>query len=409
MIKSLFSSNEILSTKYDQVLDNASTDFSTKKLSCEYFPSCSGCVFQSEDLCPPLWQNIKNYFTLKDPALKVPFFEMPPCGTRSRAKLAVRGTPDQPHIGLFKKGSHDVVDITACPLHTPPIDEALFVVREKMRRFHIHPYDEKGHRGLLRYLQLAVENQSQSVQLSLVVNSQDVDPPLRHFVEDLDKSFSWHSTWINFQKEKTNRIFGDQWLHFSGSPFFWQVLAGSKVAFHPACFSQVHLSLFEKMLFSIRQQILPNKKAIEFYAGVGAIGLAICEKVEHLIMNEINPFAKKCFEASKAQLSSEMQSRVFFEVGPAEQFISHLENASVAIVDPPRKGLDPLLLKAFCEPNHLEQLIYISCDFRSFCRDSDALLDAGWRIAKAEGYLFFPGTDHVEICCFFVRIREMAF
>ena len=33
---------------------------------------------------------------------------------RCRAKLAVRGTSEDPHIGLFEEGTHSIVDIPFC-------------------------------------------------------------------------------------------------------------------------------------------------------------------------------------------------------------------------------------------------------------------------------------------------------
>ena len=44
-----------------------------------------------------------------------------------------------------------------------------------------------------------------------------------------------------------------------------------------------------------------------------------------------------------------------------------------------------------------KQLIYVSCGPRSFKRDQENLLEAVWKMENLEGYLLFPGTDHVEL------------
>src|SRR3990167_2959970 len=76
-----------------------------------------------------------------------------------------------------------------------------------------------------------------------------------------------------------------------------------------------------------------------------------------------------------------------------------LDGYDVTIVDPPRKGLDLEIIPQIKSP----RLIYVSCQFSSFKRDSEKLLVLGWRLKEASGYLLFPGTNHVEIVALFVR------
>jgi hypothetical protein len=49
-------------------------------------------------------------------------------GWRCRAKLAVRGTSEDPQIGLFEEGTHSIVDIPLCrsTFHFSAILEILF-------------------------------------------------------------------------------------------------------------------------------------------------------------------------------------------------------------------------------------------------------------------------------------------
>lgn len=61
--------------------------------------------------------------------------------------------------------------------------------------------------------------------------------------------------------------------------------------------------------------------------------------------------------------------------------------ADVALVDPPRKGLDAALLAALCDDRRaggpcasLRTLVYISCGFPALAAELDVLLAAGWRV-----------------------------
>lgn len=77
------------------------------------------------------------------------------------------------------------------------------------------------------------------------------------------------------------------------------------------------------------------------------------------------------------------------------------QGADVVIVDPPRKGLEPALLRWLCSPAAgdagVRRLLYLSCGWHALQRDATALLESGhWRLSHAEGFLFFPGADHIE-------------
>jgi 23S rRNA (uracil1939-C5)-methyltransferase len=369
-------------------------------LQCSYFPTCSGCEIQGNVLSPPILDEIKKYFASHPFSFHTDAVE----GWRSRAKLAVRGTSTSPQIGLFKRGTHDVIPIPDCPIHHPSINQAVHTIRNWMIAEQIAPYDEKSHTGFLRYLQCVVERKTGKVQLTLVVNTQMLSTTDLEKLKVLEKQTDWHSIWINFQPDSTNRIFGDEWQLISGEPVIWETLAGTSICFHPACFAQAHLNLFEKILLSIKKSVKPNQKIVEFYAGVGVIGLTLADTLTSLVCTEITPFAQACFELAKKQLPVEQQKKVHSKIAASNEGISLLHDADVIIVDPPRKGLDPTLLQAILENTSATQLVYLSCGFRSFKHDAEKLLAAGWHITKAEGYLLFPGTDHVETLVIFEKL-----
>src|SRR5579872_1743364 len=229
------------------------TKFSTEKILCGHFPRCSGCQIQTEVCRPPIWKEIEEFFHQQNTEILSHSREI--IGWRTRAKLAVRGTKAEPQIGLFKRGTHEVVEILDCPLHTPPLNRALLFLREQVVRCGIEPYVEKQRKGLLRYVQLWEERSHKKVQLTLVVNAEAASAELLNFVEELKKWEGWHSIWVNFQPEATNRILGDEWLHCFGKEYLWEKMGGVYVSFHPACFSQAHPTLFEEILQEIQRNV----------------------------------------------------------------------------------------------------------------------------------------------------------
>lgn len=364
-------------------------------ITCSYFPTCSGCKKQTDLFNSPNWQQIQSYFSPHPITLhhdKV-------IGWRMRAKLAVRGTTQNPSIGLFKAGTHEVFDLIDCPLHHPSINQALQIIRETLSHISLEPYNETKISGLLRYLQFVVERKTGKVQLTLVINAKTLDPNLTRYVKQLYTHDIWHSIWVNFQPGSTNTILSDQWQRLEGEPYVWESLNNQEIPFHPACFAQAHLDLFELMLKHIEENLLPHKKVLELFAGVGAIGFTALPKSQSVTCVEANPFAKQCFDLAKQKLPE--GSPIFFQNQRAEN--ASIDQAEVLIVDPPRKGLDAQLRKRILGQPQLQQLIYVSCGWEGFVRDCDDFLKQGWQIQHAAGYLLIPGSDQIETLTIFKK------
>lgn len=345
-----------------QDMNNPSTEFST----------------------PPIWVEIKKYFN------SISLKEGKSTHWRTRAKLAVRGSSSQVKIGLFKPGTHEVEDLTDCPDHHPSINEALLLLRSSISQLAVVPYDEYTLNGDLRYVQLTVERSSKKVQLALVGNGKEALPKLESLAQLLWKNELCHSIWINLQQGSTNTIFGPTWIHLKGPEFIWETFLTKAICFHPACFIQANPDLFEQILLDIKTELIPDQKIIEFYAGVGVIGLCLADKCQKCTLVEVNPFAENCFRKSSPP------SHYSYITGPTQDHINLLFHHDTLLVDPPRKGLDTKILEAIPK-TELRQILYLSCNFLSLKSDIETLKKEGWQVSKAQGYALFPHTNHVEI------------
>lgn len=315
-------------------------------------------------------------------------------GFRTRAKLAVRGTVEQPLIGLFKPGTHEVLDLPSSPDHHERLNEALGCLREILARFSIIPYDEEKASGHLRYIQLMLERSTNLVSLTLIANGALAQEALFPLAEFLKKEPLWHSVWINIQEGSTNTIFGKKWTLVWGKEELWEELLSTQICLHPGCFSQSNPVLFEQILQEATLHLLPQKKSLELYAGVGTIGLVLAKACSSMTLVESNPLCAACFHKSRAKLPKELN--LYYQTGEAKDFTHLLQTSEVLIVDPPRRGIEYGLMQNILETKNLCQILYISCNEESFLRDAEKLCNAGWELSLRRRYLLFPGTDHVE-------------
>jgi len=324
-----------------------------------------------------------------------------PWSYRRRAKLAIRGRSASPKIGIYQTGSHRIADIPRCPIHHPLINRVAQELRAEIRETGLIPYADRPHRGLLRYVQIAVDDSGTRAQLAVVTNApspEAVAPLVPRLRERLGDAL--HGLWWNGNPERTNAIFGPHWVHLDGLELLELEIAGARVCLHPGAFAQSHGQLFERLVERVQSFIPSEARVREFYAGAGPIGLGLANRCRAVEFNEVDTHALAGLDAGLSQLPPVARAHCTVLPGRAGDCLDGMENVDIAIVDPPRKGLDPELIEALCA-GAVQQLIYVSCGWPSFERESVALAAAGLPLRSLEVYAMFPYTEHIEIVAHF--------
>ena len=67
----------------------------------------------------------------------------------------------------------------------------------------------------------------------------------------------------------------------------------------------------------------------------------------------------------------------------------------IAIIDPPRAGLDVNVLDALVKLKP-EMLAYVSCDPSTLARDAARLIAGGYKLTQVTHFDLFPQTYHIE-------------
>lgn len=175
-------------------------------------------------------------------------------GWRTRARLAVREQNGVPRIGLFRPGTHEVVECPDCPVHDDRINAAVARLKQIVRERGVEGFTEGGG-GLLRYVQLDVnsdppasegEAAKGAVRVALVWNldpEAELPAAAQGVIEDLcarEAGFGLHSVWSNFQADPgNNAVLGPVWRREAGRQWLWERHGDADVAFSPGSFTQV--------------------------------------------------------------------------------------------------------------------------------------------------------------------------
>jgi 23S rRNA (uracil1939-C5)-methyltransferase len=323
-------------------------------------------------------------------------------GFRHRARLAIRGRVGTPKLGLFELDSHRVVHIPNCSVHHPLINRVSNVVRRALVDARVASYSDGAHLGLARYLQVVVERSSQTAQVVIVANSATPEPlsECSNLIrERLGKDL--HSLWFNANLERSNTILGPDFHPWCGPESVVERFGGAGVHYPPGAFGQNNLDIAQLIIEHVREQIPAGARVVEFYAGVGAIGLSVLPQVGQITMNELSPSSLRGLELGLAQLGAAQRAKISLLPGDAAANRLAASDFQMVIADPPRKGLDPELTDQL--GNHPpEGLIYISCGLESLVRDAAQLTSRGTlRLVSLRAFNLMPFTEHVEtVACF---------
>ncbi|XP_040376046.1 uncharacterized RNA methyltransferase pc1998 isoform X2 [Oryza brachyantha] len=362
-------------------------------LECVHFNSCSGCTHEVDLDKPAVLQEVENFFnghgvgdfTFSRGRLRE---------WRCRAKLAIRGTPESPLIGLYQEGTHTVADIPECRAHHPSINATIKLLRQGISELNIQPFDEDAGTGELRYVQMAVTTYNTSipvakryeqgrVQVSLVWNSRDEHSQNSEKLSLLSE-FLWrnggakgtvhliHSIWANFQTTASNIIFGHKWRHLIGEKDLWERYGGVDISLDPYSFGQANTLSFNALLHKLHKYVPRGSTVVDLYSGAGVIGLSLAA-------------SKKC--SSPTKVNDEKRP-----------WILRAREAAVQV------DSTPLEESSGTWP---ETLIYISCGWDSFKKDCKSLMSSkAWHLQDAHAFNFFPGTDSIEVLAIFKRESE---
>ena len=147
---------------------------------CSRESSCLGCPLISMQYQGQLQfkqQRVEQALAAQIPARS--FSVLPPLaavdtlGYRTSAKLVFARKREKLLLGLYRRGSHDVVDIAQCPVHHPLINRIATIVRADVTRQQVSVYSPRHQRGLLRYLLIRVSPDNDRALVTFVCHDRD--------------------------------------------------------------------------------------------------------------------------------------------------------------------------------------------------------------------------------------------
>lgn len=212
----------------------------------------------------------------------------------------------------------------------------------------------------------------------------------------LNKYQNIKSIYININNTNSNVIFGDKEYLIYGEKTIKDKILNLDYLISPKSFFQINNLQTEKLYQEAINlaNLSKNNNVIDAYCGIGTISLSLSKYVNKVYGIEIVEDAIK--DANKNKVLNNINN-VDFILGKSEDVIPNLlkyNKIDILFVDPPRKGLDSKLVNTILN-NHINKIIYISCNPATLARDLK-LLSNNYNINNITMVDMFPNTKHVE-------------
>ena len=375
---------------------------------CGQHRTCGGCQIQALNYRKQLEfkeQKVKNNLIriggFKNVKVEPILGMEDPYFYRNKAQFPIgRDKAGNLKAGFFAARTHHLIPVERCYLGVEVNEVILKRILAFMERFHIEPYDEKTHTGLVRHVLIRYGFTTKEIMVCLVINGKKIprEQELVHALTDIE---GMTSISVNCNEEKTNVILGKYTRTIWGQDYITDYIGDVKYQISPQSFYQVN-PVQTKVLYEKAFEyagLTGNETVWDLYCGIGTISLFLAKKAKKVYGVEVVPQAIE--DAKKNAKINGIFNTEFF-VGKAEDVFPkyvkmHKEKAKdeVIVVDPPRKGCEESLLATMVSMKP-ERIVYVSCDSATLARDLKYLCENGYDLIRVQPVDQFCHTTHVE-------------
>ena len=301
------------------------------------------------------------------------------------------------HVGKF---FDKVLDIKHCSLQPEPSNEIRLFIREYAISHNLEFYNIRENTGFLRNI-IVRNNQVGDVMLTVCFAYDDQDkivPMLDAIAAEFPQIKSLHYV-IN---EKLNDSISDlDCILYKGEGAIWETMGKLKFKIGPKSFYQTNSEQAYK-LYSVAKEfaaLTGNEVVYDLYTGTGTIAQFISDKASKVIGIE---YVKEAIEDARINAEANGITNCTFFDGDMKDiltadFIKEHGKPEVMIIDPPRAGMHPDVVKVIME-SAPERIVYVSCNPASQARDL-AMMSPMYEITAVQPVDMFPHTMHVENVC----------
>ncbi|MEO5927932.1 MAG: 23S rRNA (uracil(1939)-C(5))-methyltransferase RlmD [Patescibacteria group bacterium] len=305
-------------------------------------------------------------------------------------------------IGLKEYGSWNrYLDLSTCLLLDEAVPQILEIVRVMIKEFDLEPWDAVYHTGLMRYVVIREgKNTGERMVMLVVHDAEKISAEVRAVILERLGKFAT-SLLIGIQALPTDLSYVQSAIALKGETHFHEEVNGIRYQIAPNSFFQTNTKMAAKLQDTVMNHIAGTKNLLDLYCGLGFFGIATAKRHPEVNVHGFEMDAEAIELAKLNATTNGVTDRCSFVSGPAEDLSWKDIDADTIIVDPPRAGLHPRVVKTLLEKAP-QTIVYVSCNFHHLV-DELKELKTKYRIESVQALDLFPQTPHVEVVTKLVR------
>ena len=373
---------------------------------CSTFDKCGGCSKLNIPYNDQLKIKEKYVFELFDQFQIVPknYYRITPSpivyGYRNKMEYSFGNEyKDGPIVlGLRgKKKKFDVYPTIDCKLADEDFNKIVYETNEYFRKKQVPYRNYKNHSGFLRNLSVRKGFNTKEILLNLVTSTDE------QYNKELEE---WRKNILKLKLEgkivsiiqsktesKANVVKADEMKILYGKDYFYEKIFNLTFKVGPFSFFQTNTKGAEVLYKTALSYADESDIAYDLYCGTGTISILLAQKTKKVYAIEI---VKEAVEAAKENAKLNKVNNVEFINKDVKDFVKsqEYEKPDYIVVDPPRAGLHPNLIK-FIKDQKFDKIIYVSCNPKTLASNLKELSEI-YEVSAFHLVDMFPHTDHVE-------------
>lgn len=280
-------------------------------------------------------------------------------------------------LAFFQRGKRHRFAVPESKLADPLLNKTAQLVRNWVNAQKI-PYRS------LKSLIIRTNNQGESIAALFIKD----ELPFESY-PTLSKEFVGFQ--LYYSTHKSPASVPTKLMYSEGQDYLIADIFGTKLKFGLLSFFQINIPLFEKALDDIAAFLDPKIPVVDFYSGVGAIGLPLSLNREETILVDSN---NEAIEYAQDNIELNERKNCSAQCIPAEDITELISSDKMIILDPPRAGLHERMVNALIAKRP-PRILYLSCNLSTQARDL-RMLGEYYKPVFIKLYNFFPRTPHIE-------------
>jgi len=324
-------------------------------------------------------------------------------GYRNKAKWILEPTRDSGGLkmGMYMRGTHDVVDISECIVHAPPINEVSREIKRLLIEYRVPCGSKNLSKPTLRYLIVRYSFREKKL-LTVFVTTQSKVPGLEEVYKSIEKKFPDKVVSIvqNINADSGDVLLGEANRFIKKSGELTETLGQVRVPVGPLSFLQVNSSQATYLYQRVKKLLGPGpfSSGVDLYSGVGLMAMHMAAQTKKILA--VEEMGSAALEGITATRRNRVHNVLQLCGDALEGMMTFLNEWGVpdwAILNPPRKGCDEQVLQTLLTKAP-GKIAYVSCSPHTLARDLKFLMDQcpDLVLKTLEPVDMFPQTEHVE-------------